>query len=169
MSLRKFGFIIITLAVLGFVSPSSHAKASTDEGIKLLTQLENVFAEISDRVTPAVVNISPVTVTTKSSGDDKPQRRPPDAPGSGSGVIIDKKGYIVTNNHVVGGAEEVEVRLSDKRRFVGKVVGKDPSTDLAVVKIESEKDIPVVLKTALNALIHGSLAHLNHEKLSQAL
>jgi serine protease Do len=140
---KRLSILFITVAFLAAWVPSGYAKGKTDEGIKLLRQMEDVFAEIADHVTPAVVNISPVTTPVRGS-EDKPQRRPPDAPGSGSGVIIDGKGYIVTNNHVVGGAEEVEVRLSDKRHFVGKVVGKDPSTDLAVVKIESDKPLPVV-------------------------
>ncbi|MEK7306009.1 MAG: Do family serine endopeptidase, partial [Nitrospirota bacterium] len=65
-------------------------------------------------------------------------------PGSGSGVIVDKRGYILTNNHVVGEAAEVEVRLSDKSRFIGKVVGKDPDTDLAVVKVDTDHELPFV-------------------------
>ncbi|WDT80672.1 MAG: Do family serine endopeptidase [Candidatus Manganitrophus sp.] len=60
-------------------------------------------------------------------------------------MIVDKRGFIVTNNHVVGDADEVEVRLSDKTKFTGKVVGKDPDTDLALVKIEATKDLPFAM------------------------
>lgn len=68
---------------------------------------------------------------------------PPGPPGrpdqsAGSGVIIDAHGYIVTNNHVVENASEITVTLSDKREFKAKVVGTDPKTDLAVIKIEAE-------------------------------
>ncbi len=62
--------------------------------------------------------------------------------GLGSGVIVSKEGYILTNNHVVDGADELKVTLSDKREFEAKVVGRDPLTDIAVVKVES-KDLPV--------------------------
>jgi serine protease Do len=116
-------------------------------GLKALQDLETIFVELSDRVKPAVVNISPAPIRTSEPNSKTPPRRgerAPNAPGSGSGVIIDKKGYIVTNNHVVGDAEEVEVRLSDRRKLIGKVIGKDPDTDLAVVKVETSGDLPVV-------------------------
>lgn len=58
--------------------------------------------------------------------------------GFGSGVIISKDGYIVTNNHVIDGADEISVTLNDNREFVGRVIGTDPSTDLALVKIEGD-------------------------------
>ncbi len=57
---------------------------------------------------------------------------------SGSGVIITDDGYIVTNNHVVANSEKVEVTLNDKRTFTAKVIGTDPSTDLALLKIEEK-------------------------------
>lgn len=63
--------------------------------------------------------------------------------GAGSGVIISSDGYIVTNNHVAGNADEIEVSLYDKRTFKAKLIGKDPSTDLALIKIEA-KDLPYV-------------------------
>lgn len=63
--------------------------------------------------------------------------------GFGSGVIISKDGYIVTNNHVIDGADEISVKLNDNREFKGRVVGTDPSTDLALVKIESD-DLPTI-------------------------
>jgi len=63
--------------------------------------------------------------------------------GFGSGVIISNDGYIVTNNHVVDGADEVSVTLNDNRTFPGRIVGTDPSTDLALVKIEGE-DFPIL-------------------------
>ncbi|MCR4302093.1 MAG: DegQ family serine endoprotease [Sulfuricaulis sp.] len=61
----------------------------------------------------------------------------------GSGVIVDSSGYIVTNNHVVAKADEIKVLLNDKREFTGKVVGTDPKSDLAVIKINA-KDLPTV-------------------------
>jgi serine protease Do len=58
--------------------------------------------------------------------------------GTGSGVIINNEGYIVTNNHVINGAEDLEVTLNDKRKFKAKLVGTDPQTDIAVIKISAE-------------------------------
>lgn len=62
----------------------------------------------------------------------------------GSGFIISEDGYVVTNNHVVEGADEVVVKMSDRREFVAEVVGTDPDTDIALIKIDSEKDLPTV-------------------------
>jgi serine protease Do len=63
--------------------------------------------------------------------------------GLGSGVIVSSDGYILTNNHVAGHADEIHVRLLDKREFTAKVVGKDPKTDLALIKIDTQQPLPV--------------------------
>lgn len=133
------GSISMTTAL--FPSP---ALADSEAGLKVAQDLENLFVDIADRVKPAVVNISPASPSTPRSGGNPREGRPPQDSGSGSGVIVDKQGFIVTNNHVVGDAEEVEVRLSDKTRFTGKVVGKDPDTDIAVVKIDPDHELPFV-------------------------
>ena len=124
---------------------------------------DQIFVEVSKRVTPAVVNISTTRVVKGEEGNalgpffDDPffrrffgeEFRRPEAPRErkeqslGSGVIVDPRGYIVTNNHVVSKAEQIRVLLSDKREFVGKVVGSDPKSDIAVVKVEG-KDLPVI-------------------------
>ncbi len=70
-------------------------------------------------------------------GPQRPQK------GSGSGVIISKDGYIVTNNHVVGGASEIEVILNDKRTAKARIIGTDPTTDLAVIQINEENLTPM--------------------------
>lgn len=72
-------------------------------------------------------------------GDDQPQV------GLGSGVIVSTDGYILTNNHVVAGADEIDVTLNDSRHARGKVIGTDPETDLAVLKIELDKLPAIVL------------------------
>jgi len=64
--------------------------------------------------------------------------------GFGSGVIISTDGYIVTNNHVIEGADEISVKLNDSREFVGRIIGTDPNTDLALVKIEAEDELPTI-------------------------
>lgn len=71
------------------------------------------------------------------------QRQPNLMQGSGSGVIISNDGYIVTNNHVVNGATKIEVVLNDRRSYSGEIIGTDPTTDLALVKI-NEKDLPYI-------------------------
>lgn len=63
--------------------------------------------------------------------------------GSGSGVIISTDGYIITNNHVIDGADSISVTLNDKRNYTGKVIGRDPATDIALIKIEAEDLHPV--------------------------
>jgi len=123
-----------------FLSPS---QAEEPEGTRLIEQIQNVLIDLADRVKPAVVNIAPVSTSAKSA--EPPRReRGPQNPGSGSGVIVDKQGYIVTNNHVLGDAKEVEVRLSNKSKFTGQVIGRDPDTDLAIIKITTDEDLPTV-------------------------
>ncbi|MCP9451717.1 MAG: DegQ family serine endoprotease [Nitrospira sp.] len=120
------------------------------------------FVEIAKAVKPAVVNI----YATKSGRGDGPHAMPFDDPffrrffgdeffrrfeqprerkerGLGSGVIVDPNGLIITNNHVVGKAEDIRVTLSDKREFKAKLIGTDPKSDIAVVQIDAT-GLPVV-------------------------
>ena len=79
-------------------------------------------------------------------GNRGPQQREykaPDRHASGSGVIISTDGYIVTNNHVVGSADEIEVKLNDNREFKGRIIGCDETTDLALIKIDA-KNLPAI-------------------------
>ena len=118
------------------------------------------YAPVVDRVMPAVVTIrvekrASMVPTNQQIpeefrrffGDQVPQLRGQRAPrvqrGLGSGVIVSADGYILTNNHVVDDVETVKVELSDDRTFTGKVVGTDPATDLAVVKINAKGLSPV--------------------------
>lgn len=130
-----------------------------------LEATEKAFVEISKRVLPSVVNISTTKITKgfeqspfspffqdpffRRFFDDEffrdhemPRRRKEQS--LGSGVIVSEDGYIITNNHVISGADEIKVVLSDRREFVGKVVGSDPKTDLAVIKIKAS-DLPTIL------------------------
>lgn len=120
------------------------------------------FEEAATRAVPAVVHITTLSKARQAAGPnlrnspfrdffgddyedmfrDAP-RNVPQQRGSGSGVIISADGYIVTNNHVVDGADELKVTLNNNKEYKGKVVGTDPSTDLAVVKIEV-KDLPQI-------------------------
>lgn len=126
------------------------------------------FTEVAKKVTPAVVNITTVMTEKVSDGFSVPDElrdrmeeffgrpfgprgRGPSDPfdhreprkGQGSGVIITSDGYILTNNHVIANAREVNVTLPDKREFKGRIIGTDPKTDLAVVKINAT-DLPAV-------------------------
>ena len=76
-------------------------------------------------------------------GGQQRQIETPEKVGFGSGVIISKDGYIVTNNHVIENADIISVKLNDGREFKGRIIGADPSTDLALVKIEGE-DLPTI-------------------------
>jgi serine protease Do len=120
------------------------------------------FAELVERLGPAVVNIQ---VTKVAPMADIPGMADPDGPygeffkrffkdlpqrreqfrtqGSGSGVIINTEGYILTNNHVVDGAKQVAVTLADQQVYQARVVGRDAKTDLAVLKIDPKQSLPV--------------------------
>lgn len=76
-------------------------------------------------------------------GRQQRQVQEPDRRSSGSGVIISADGYIVTNNHVVGEADEIDVKLNDNREFKARIIGTDPTTDLALIKVEGE-DLPTL-------------------------
>ena len=76
-------------------------------------------------------------------GTQKRQIQTPERTGFGSGVIISKDGYIVTNNHVIDGADEISVTLNDNRQFKGRIIGTDEETDLALIKIEGD-DFPTI-------------------------
>ncbi len=104
-----------------------------------LAQLNNRFKTIASEVTPSVVYILVELGEAEAeelTGPERFFRRPRQSVGSG--VIVSEDGYIVTNNHVISGAGEIRVTLADKRQFEARVVGADPSTDLAVLKIDAE-------------------------------
>lgn len=112
------------------------------------------FAPIVKAVGPAVVQIEMTTTINRQAiglvpggpfGQLFPQERtiPQTEHGLGSGVIVTKDGYILTNNHVVDGAKELKVTLTDGRVFTAKVIGRDPKTDIAVIKIPAE-NLPIV-------------------------
>ena len=130
------------------------------------------FADVIENVQPAVVKIAVVKNAAKLARlDGRPMQLDPDSPmgqlfrhfgpgpyafgpqqgepearveGLGSGFIIDKNGYIVTNNHVVNGADEIKVTLSDGRELAAKLIGTDPQTDLALIKVEPKGELPSV-------------------------
>jgi serine protease Do len=161
--LGRRGWIAASLAVLtgmalvglipqlGF-SRTAPAKLWTDEPPKVSGQTVTApdWVSLAKVLKPAVVNVSTKRV---EPGPSLPQGMDRDDPFSqffrqfeprphpvrslGSGFIIHSDGYVVSNNHVVDGATEIRVRLSDGREFAGKVLGRDPKTDLALLKIEA--------------------------------
>ncbi|HZD10173.1 MAG TPA: DegQ family serine endoprotease [Candidatus Binatia bacterium] len=127
------------------------------------------FADLAQQLNPSVVNISTTQVMKgqrrmmprlpfpnpfgerdpfeeffeRFFGGENPQREFRRR-SLGSGFIINREGYIVTNNHVVENASDIKVSLSDKEEFDAKVIGRDPKTDVALIKIEAKKDLPAV-------------------------
>lgn len=126
------------------VPPSAFGAVGTasveSPALRALEEIQGVITDLAERVKPSVVSVFPVQAPGRSK--DLPRERLPNSPGSGSGVIIDPQGHLITNNHVVGDAAEVEIRLSDKSKFIAQVVGKDPDTDLALLKITTDRDLP---------------------------
>jgi serine protease Do len=124
------------------------------QSIDTLDKIGQAMAEIAEAVKPAIVNISTtrtIKIQERTSPflDDPffrrffgdPSRLPKERKTAslGSGVIVDSKGYILTANHVIQGAEEIKVILSDKREFKGTIVGSDKMTDIGVIKIDTDK------------------------------
>jgi serine protease Do len=140
--------LVVTLTASIFVGTASTVNAQT----ALAANPPN-FVEVVKRAMPAVVNISTTRVVQTEGGSPFPffgdpfnmqpfgdpfgqQPRKHREGSLGSGVIVDPSGYIVTNNHVVAKADEIKVVLSDKREFKGEIIGTDPKTDIAVIKIK---------------------------------
>lgn len=132
----------------------------SNEAVEILSKTNQAMAELTAAVKPAIVNISSTRTIKTPRGhtpffDDPFFRRffgdefgfsgPREFKQAslGSGVIVDKSGYILTNNHVIKDADEIKVKLSDKKEFKGKIIGTDPKTDIAVIKIDAA-NLPVI-------------------------
>ena len=108
-----------------------------------MRKIEAAFTQIAESVKPTVVSIR--VERKKGTAQQVPGSPHPNVPlfSSGSGVIIDGQGYILTNNHVISNARRLRVRLSDESAYWGKVVGTDRYTDLALIKINAHRRLPV--------------------------
>lgn len=114
-----------------------------------LKQISAYYQMVSKRVRPSVVHINTRVDNAPTSGDEQSDKTHPfigphrfEGRGQGTGVIVDEDGHIVTNFHVIEGANEIIVTLSDNRRVEGRLIGYDEQTDLAVVKIEERRIVP---------------------------
>ena len=172
MKLTKFLLpaLIASFALGGAIAAESTAK-STETDLKAARALGDAFASVAERVKPAVVSIhSSKTVKLRrfdlrlpfgedfpfreffnDDNSDNPSRSPQreykyHQGGLGSGMIIDKDGHVLTNNHVVNDVDEIKVTLADNRTFEAEITGADPRTDLAIIKLKGKvpSDLPVV-------------------------
>ena len=146
--MKKIKILLITFLTLGFISLSN------------AQEMPKSFADLAEKLMPSVVNISSTQIVTTNT-NPFPFEFPPGSPfedmfkefgtpqkrkasALGSGFIIDEKGIVVTNNHVIQGAEDILVRVDGDKEYKAKVIGSDPLSDIAVLKIQSkDKFIPV--------------------------
>lgn len=151
--------ILLSLSCGAWSSAFAGDPNISQQSVDLLTKIGQATAEVVEAVRPAVVNIS-TTRTVKTQGNANPfmddpffrrffgdQSRAPKERKSaslGSGVIVDSRGYILTANHVIQGAEEIKVTLSDKREFKGKIIGSDALTDIGIIKIDADDHLPII-------------------------
>ena len=156
-----FGAVAAVFICTGMLLTASFAVAQ-DNGIESLRNTGKAFAAVAKRVSPAVVFVQVEKKAAEENARFMPfdddlfrrffgnpfpyQRRHPARPpqghpktvAQGSGFIIDSNGYIITNNHVVEGADKVTVKLQDDRQFTAKVIGTDKRADVALIKIEAD-------------------------------
>src|SRR6266404_1384319 len=170
--------------VRGHLGRPSAAPAPTTPqaatSVALAEALQMGFVDVAQQVRPAVVHLGTIQRAKSRRGPNLPQGNDdpffrdffnqffgsegPDSrsefrrPGLGSGVIIDKRGLVLTNFHVVKGADEILIRLSDKREYRGQILGTDPKTDLAVVKFQPDHEVTVASLGNSDALRVGEWA-----------
>jgi serine protease Do len=177
------GALLLTCLSAGFwlhalwLSPRPLAPASAP--VRTVDALQEAFVSVADRVRPTVVHLGTVQVARSRVppimpgpsddpffkdffdqffGRNQGPRGEFRTPGLGSGVIFDKRGYVLTNFHVVRGADAVTVRLSTKKEYPGRIVGSDPKTDLAIIRFIPEGDVPVAILGNSDALRVGEWA-----------
>jgi S1-C subfamily serine protease len=133
---------------------STHTFDSESDGA-LLDAYSQTIVGVAERVSPSVVNIE-VTASPKQPERNQPAR-PPGPRGSGSGFIFTPDGFILTNSHVIQGAAVAEVTTADSHRYEAQVIGDDPDTDLAVIRIGALNLVPVTLGHSRNTRV-GQIA-----------
>ncbi|MBX2969019.1 MAG: Do family serine endopeptidase [Cyclobacteriaceae bacterium] len=157
--MKRFATLFIAAILGSLLTLGGYEYFKKDEGVKIQyvaespiskvnylsgasSEVPTSFADVAEKVTPAVVHIRSTQRATRQDNSADPFREFFGIPrnygpsqSSGSGVIVNASGYIVTNNHVVQGADMVDVTLNDNRTFKAEVIGTDPDTDLALIKI----------------------------------
>ena len=174
-----FGLMIILIAgfIWGYALESDIAAKKEPEIESPAMMVPASFSELAKQAQPGVVNIRTVK-TVKGGGrvfrhffgnpfnpqdpfhnfGPSPDERAPDYKqrSLGSGFIIDRDGYIVTNNHVIEGADEIKVSLANDKEFDAEIVGRDPNTDLALIKIKGASDLVPLKLGDSDKLLVGS-------------
>ena len=166
VSLAATVAFLIGLVVAGTMTPAPAVSATTmpaaaprwiparAPATQSTSAADESFADIAERLNPAVVSID----ATSQRGAQERSARPPDSPepflrppqgerdglrrGSGTGFMIDGGGFILTNHHVIDGADRIMVQLSDGRTLRAERIGSDPDTDIALIKVESSRALP---------------------------
>ena len=169
---RRFAFVTLCLTattafLVGLILAGSLTPAPARSGASSVPRMTTVrpssaaaaglvnFADIAERINPAVVNIDATSRgrgrhwsmrdESESPFEFPPRRQDPDLPrrGAGSGFVVDRDGHILTNHHVIDRAERIAVKLSDGRSLRARVVGADPDTDIALIKVDASGPLPV--------------------------
>ncbi len=155
--------IIVIVSSFLLLAPFIGQAKETTPGVELLDRSAKIFTSVVKDVQPAVVHIKVTSTVDVNSQYEQffnnpfferffgpqhrfqePQPRQRKQQGAGSGFIIDKEGHILTNNHVVDKADEITVTLSDKTEVEAKLIGTDPKSDVALIKIDVDHDLPTV-------------------------
>ncbi|GAA0787370.1 outer membrane-stress sensor serine endopeptidase DegS [Shewanella aestuarii] len=143
-----FGLIMAAVFLIATSFEGSPFKSGYSKNTRSHNELS--FAKAVRRAAPAVVNIYSLSIDQRSPLNSSSLQ------GLGSGVIMSAQGYILTNYHVIKRADEIVIALQDGRRFISEVVGSDPETDLAVLKIEGD-NLPVVPINLTNPALVGDV------------
>ena len=157
-------FLVVSVAWLGGcagTAPVAQAplwqESTGGKAAPELARLNDLLVQLADRLKPALVQVRVRRAAPPPAEGRQSPRQPPDdgRRTTGSGFIVEEDGLIVTNAHVVAGAERIQVWLGDGRRFDAKLVGKDTRVDLAVLQIEGVRGLPVLPLADSNAVRVG--------------
>ena len=140
---RPFALILLCLMWGLPATGQERVTPESRDGPALLEAWQNAVMQIQQTTGLAVVSIKTESQDRRGpqTGKDPSKGEPPHR-GVGSGVIVDSRGFVLTNHHVIERADEIELTLTDGRTFTGTVIGRDPKTDLAVVKVDADQELP---------------------------